>query len=434
MLENGKNRQEIWRSNTIRVEAETVASEKHSERNEDSYFHTDLADGTKVVGLFDGMGGRAGGAEASDLAVRTTFNELSQYKYSSVEEMKRGVELALQRAHLEIKRQDNGQRMGTTGVLMMIKNGERGFDVVIGSVGDSRVYKMCEDGELEPITLDDATYRHNNDEFDSRQIQNFLSRVSSVNQLPLFLREHFDKRHVTSAMLGASVAVSPNIYNLTAKPGEVFIATSDGIHDNLTDNEIQQIALKFKGNPTGLAKSLVEESKNRSRGHAERSKPDDMTAVAIELGSKLTNEKDSENVVEVGSKIRQFVKGEMVQIMGNNKILEQGWTVDGYDDQTGEVIVYRGNLQKYFSATELSKHNPEPDFSAIGRALSFRELYYTLTRFGGINADVFYKADEIIDVIEKIRKGQALINRVTRTHGLRQRVEDLLAIEKLRKK
>jgi len=70
----------------------------------------------------------------------------------------------------------------------------------------------------------------------------------------------------------------------------------------------------------------------------------------------------------------------------------------------------------------------------ISEVKSFDDLIKTIEKGGGIEgSQEFYDAKKLKNVIDKVRKGELGITYITRTGGLRQKVEDLLALEKVRK-
>ncbi len=66
------------------------------------------------------------------------------------------------------------------------------------------------------------------------------------------------------------------------QPGDRILLCTDGIHDNLTDDEIE--AILRTGPRTTVARVLVEHALARSRQEREitlRAKPDDMSVVVL---------------------------------------------------------------------------------------------------------------------------------------------------------
>jgi serine/threonine protein phosphatase PrpC len=111
------------------------------------------------------------------------------------------------------------------------------------------------------------------------------------------LREHagdmpelgsfFAKRNVMTRSLGEFKPKEHELQlgSFEVQPGDRLLLTSDGVPDNLTFDEIQELALKHRG-VEELAAYLVERARQRSRLSKEenvRAKKDDMTAVAVEI-------------------------------------------------------------------------------------------------------------------------------------------------------
>lgn len=67
----------------------------------------------------------------------------------------------------------------------------------------------------------------------------------------------------------------------------------------------------------------------------------------------------------------------------------------------------------------------------IEEASSFDDLYETLRQIGGVEGTgKFYPAQKLIECIDGVRSGLISIGYVTRTHGLRDKVEQLLLKDK----
>ena len=69
---------------------------------------------------------------------------------------------------------------------------------------------------------------------------------------------------------------------------------------------------------------------------------------------------------------------------------------------------------------------------AIQGSKNFIDLFKAIDNIGGLQgSEKFYKVQELKDAINKVRSGEQPIDVVTRTDGLRQRVDELLKIENL---
>jgi len=279
--------------------AETLASEKHPEHNEDAVINRpDLG----LFGVFDGVGGGERGGAASraakDYIVRF-FEKLSERDVSNIKSYgwKNVLERAMREASAELKklRSGRGSPDTTATVMKILKEGKRMY-LVYGSIGDSRLYiKRTEDLFLRQVSDDDDLLKYEHPDIpqeERQQIEQALANASKSEDLltetsvkkPLYY--FFERRAgISKALSDLAFGDSLQAGIMEVGKGDIAIVTSDGIHDNLTYGEIQEIVAHAK-NPKSLAKSLVKASQARSRlGRDEniRAKPDDISAVAVEI-------------------------------------------------------------------------------------------------------------------------------------------------------
>ena len=93
---------------------------------------------------------------------------------------------------------------------------------------------------------------------------------------------YFRLRGGITQALGGPQAPAIHLDQVTVYPGDRILLCTDGIHDNLTDEEIETI-MRTSPRPS-VARLLIEHSVARSqqaRDMTVRAKPDDMTAVVI---------------------------------------------------------------------------------------------------------------------------------------------------------
>lgn len=92
---------------------------------------------------------------------------------------------------------------------------------------------------------------------------------------------YYGNRHKITKALGKRGQSCIDI--ISVKKGDRFLLTSDGIHDNLTTDEIEEV-IKKSSTPAEIAKNLKDKALARSREPIERemrAKPDDMSVVAV---------------------------------------------------------------------------------------------------------------------------------------------------------
>lgn len=284
----------------------SIASDRHPERNEDTF----IADQRRgLVAVFDGVGGSTAGEIASGIARqiihRTWKRFLKQMQPESPSTLLEqcdsldlpGVLLNLvQETHEHIRMEkrsttgERGQRTGTedqaTTVALAIfcqQPDTEGYHMVYAFVGDSRIYLLREDTALTCLTQDDS--------FLTKLVRDHMITQADALRIdqawqPEDLSEtelnYFHKRNGISQALGDSQPPVVHLNQLSIYPGDRLLLCTDGIHDNLTDREIEEI-MQRSARTTG-ARVLVEQAVQRSRqgeSTTMRAKPDDMSAVMV---------------------------------------------------------------------------------------------------------------------------------------------------------
>ena len=185
--------------------------------NEDS-FGFSVEHGVYVV--CDGMGGAAAGEIASSLAVDEVLRRLSDRPQT--ETMPDVAEQALAAANEVIfsrsERNNKLSGMGTTLVGLVVE--ERRVWVL--NIGDSRCYRLRK-GRLEQVTLDHSLVEE--------QVRLGRMTHSEALRSPL--------RNVITRALGTQNQVTPDIFELEAEAGDLFMLSSDGLTRELSDQEIE---------------------------------------------------------------------------------------------------------------------------------------------------------------------------------------------------
>jgi protein phosphatase len=282
--------------------AQSVASERHPERNEDSF----LADQQSgLAGVFDGVGVATQATfSASQMAARVFLQEWKQFilrtqpghtfltlgpQETSID-LKATLSKMAEKANSQIRATHKrrifhkAERQATTMALAALcrRADTEEYLMTYVSVGDSRIYLLREQRALTCLTRDDGyltslVKRQTITEADALRID----QATHPDQLSETELSYFKKRTEIFQMLGAS-SITIQSDQTSIMPGDHILLCSDGIHDNLTHNEIEEV-LK-QSDPTTLAHVLVERALERSREASNvrlRAKPDDMTAVVI---------------------------------------------------------------------------------------------------------------------------------------------------------
>jgi protein phosphatase len=213
----------------------------------------------------DGMGGAAAGEVASSLAVDEMLRLLSQRVEAGevAAHMPQLAEDAISASNEAIfsrsQRNYKLSGMGTTLVGLLVE--ERRVWVL--NVGDSRCYRL-RNRRLEQITSDHSLVEE--------QVR--LGRMSRSEALRSPLR------NVITRALGTQSRVTPDILELEAQPGDLFLLCSDGLTRELNDPLIESLL----GTDLPLDKicaRLVDAAK-KAGGH------DNITCILVSAGSDKT--------------------------------------------------------------------------------------------------------------------------------------------------
>jgi len=234
-------------------------------RNEDRF---EVVEALGVACVADGMGGHPGGDVAAEIAVGVLCDELSRrldgdaHTHTTPEGRERAMRESVDRAHGTIRRRARDEPalagMGTTIVALVLGPDGRGY--TIAHLGDSRAYRF-RDGGLERLT-DDHTW---------------LERDRKLGLAPT---SDPRRAHMLTRCLGFEESARPDIRHGNARPGDVFVLCSDGLHGELTDPEIAEILGRERklrpgpAPPREAADALVHAAR-------ERGGPDNVTVVLL---------------------------------------------------------------------------------------------------------------------------------------------------------
>ncbi len=278
----------------------SLPCERHPQRNEDSLL---IEEHTGLIAVYDGVGGSAAGDVASLAARRATLSgwksALGQiYKrrrvYSFLNECEK-VDLCTLLQHLieladETIRTDGVMEAGTDDLATTVaiatlchQPGKNTFNMVYAHVGDSRVYLLKKDEPLKRLTIDDGLLgklieNEIVNEEDARRIDQAM-HAEDLSEAEI---GYFRMRGGITQALGGPLSPEIHVAEIPISIGDRILLCTDGIHDNLTDLEIEEILRKAPRN--AAARRLVESALLRSREERQitiRAKPDDMTAIVL---------------------------------------------------------------------------------------------------------------------------------------------------------
>lgn len=288
---------------------ESRAHDQHAEQNEDTFL---LDQPQGLAAIFDGMGSRKGAdvlgqiaSQRAALVVHQGWERLLQQvqgKHGTqlpcdrldlltalrqlIQEVHERVRTeGVRRADVDSSSQSKLRSPKTTVALVSFcySNEEGSYTMVSAHVGDSRIYLLREHEPLVRLTRDDgllATLIKSQtiSEMDALRID----QATDVSQLSETELNYFNKRYGVTQMLGDEQSPTIHVQQTPLLPGDRILLCSDGIHDNLLDQEIEELLRNSASE--AVARLLVESAVRRSHQDSTttiRAKLDDVSALVI---------------------------------------------------------------------------------------------------------------------------------------------------------
>lgn len=200
------------------------------ERNEDS-----LAVSPPLFAVADGMGGHAAGDVASELAVKVLMKNAPTT--ADVDMLGEAVIKANHAVINEALRAELAG-MGTTMTACVIE----GTHLAIAHVGDSRAY-LLHHGKLQQLTRDHSLVA---DMVEAGRLTEEEARV------------HPNRSIITRA-IGSDPNMQPDLYEITASPGDRLLLCSDGLYSMVENSRIQSQLARIR-DPQRCARALVNDA------------------------------------------------------------------------------------------------------------------------------------------------------------------------------
>ncbi|WP_072718495.1 MULTISPECIES: PP2C family protein-serine/threonine phosphatase [Planktothrix] len=226
--------------------------------NQDAYYID--PDGRFFI-VADGMGGHAGGQEASLIASQTIKEYILEHWESSDQSpiLLKNAFVAANNAILK-DQQKHPERsdMGTTAVVALFREDQE--NPWFANVGDSRLYRL-RGHQLQQITED----------------QTWVAQAVKRNALTADEARSHPWRHVLSQCLGREDLSEISIDQMDVQPGDRLLLCSDGLTEELSDTIITA-NLKSIRACEAAAKALVKEAKDREGR-------DNITVIVVAVGS-----------------------------------------------------------------------------------------------------------------------------------------------------
>lgn len=213
------------------------------ELNEDNWYWGQISDSFSLYAVADGMGGHDSGEIASELAVETLFSS-SRSRISDVNSGDQEALGGLLRSSFEEANRmvvttgmEQESNMGTTLCAILVSDNH---DVVIGNVGDSRIY-LLRDGELRQLSQDHSLVA-------------FLVQLGELSEEEA--RDH-PSGNILVRSIGSTLDVEVDIFHLKSQSGDRLLLCSDGLWGEIPDDELASLLINNE-NPGEACSVLIE--------------------------------------------------------------------------------------------------------------------------------------------------------------------------------
>lgn len=206
----------------------------------------------------DGMGGHQAGEVASELAVQRLESRLTedtptiQDLVSAIGDVNRDIYAA---ALTNAEQQGMGTTITSLAVMADPHDGEV---FALANVGDSRTY-LLRHGRLRQLTVDHS----------------YVQELVSEGHISRDEARHHPRRNIVTRALGIESAVQVDSWIVPIIRGDRFVLCSDGLTDEVTDDEIARVLGSFD-DPQAAADELVRLA-NENGGH------DNISVVVVDV-------------------------------------------------------------------------------------------------------------------------------------------------------
>jgi len=226
------------------------------ERNEDRYW-IDPARGSFLV--VDGLGGQAAGERAAELAVAAVRQAIVEDSPAPpAERVRRAIAAANNCIYAAAQNDPELQGMACVLTLALVDGGR----VTVAHVGDSRLYLIAL-RTIRKVTSDHSPVGEVEDAGE-------LSEEEAMTHP----RRHEVFRDVGSCARSANEEEFIEVRQCELANDSAMLLCSDGLSDHLTSSRIREIAERYAGDATQIARNLVEAA-NQAGGR------DNITAVFV---------------------------------------------------------------------------------------------------------------------------------------------------------
>ena len=230
--------------------------------NEDDYYVSEYVNDLGIIYavVADGMGGHNAGEVASSLAIHVAcdYIDANFEPERGAEGVKELLARALTYANNSVfssgSTKSGLKGMGTTFTMLFIC-GDR---AVAAHVGDSRLYRI-RGNEIKMLTRDHSLVEE-------------LVEIGSITKAQA---QEDPRRNVITRAVGAAAEVDADIFELDILKEDTYLLCTDGLTNQLTDEEILNIALKEESPMHSAEKLIMRAKENGGR--------DNITVVLLKI-------------------------------------------------------------------------------------------------------------------------------------------------------
>ncbi|MBQ7011736.1 MAG: Stp1/IreP family PP2C-type Ser/Thr phosphatase [Clostridia bacterium] len=229
----------------------TTDKGKKRSSNQDSFLAEQLAEGLSLLVVCDGMGGAAGGAEASALAIKAFSDSARNYAKEhynaqmhcfavSAEEigaaMTEAARIANTAVYQAAKENEDLSGMGTTLAAAFLTS-----DILYGiNVGDSRIYLCNKENGIRRLSKDHS----------------FVQYLVDMGEISELEAKYNSQRNIITRAIGIAPEVEPDTFVAIAENGRALLC-SDGLTAHLDDSALEKVLSDFTISAEDVSKTFV---------------------------------------------------------------------------------------------------------------------------------------------------------------------------------
>jgi serine/threonine protein phosphatase PrpC len=207
--------------------------------NEDR-FHVDPARG--IFAVIDGVGGQAAGEKAAETALAMVRTRLERETGAVEDRVREAITLANNEIHRLASIRSEWHGMACVMTIAVVSNG----DIVVGHVGDTRLYKLRADG-IQKLTRDHSPVGEREDagELSERDAMQHPRRNEVYRDVGSEHHEPDDPQFI-------------DLLRQPVEPDAALLLCSDGLTDAITTSAISEIVRDFAGHPLEIVRGLID--------------------------------------------------------------------------------------------------------------------------------------------------------------------------------